>query len=553
MHMAILGITKKALTNAVKELGFDTSAIHLQHSSVLGHGDISTNIAMVLGKETKQNPKDIAGEIITYIKKHKLPEIEKIELAGSGFINFFLSRDFFAQSIKEIINAGEDWGKNNSQQGLKIMVEYTNPNPFKEFHIGHLMSNTIGESIARLVEFSGAEVKRANYYGDVGLHVAKAIWGKQQKTEFSWGAAYAYGATNYDTHKNEIDELNKKIYDKSDPTINALYEQGRKESIEAFEILYKKLGTAFDFNFPESDVWKKGKDIVEKHKNVFEESDGAIVFRGEKFDKTFHTRVFITSQGLPTYETKELGLFGLKLEKGNLDISITITANEQKEYFKIVLKAAEQINELMGLAKKTTHIAHGMMRLPSGKMSSRTGDVVAAEDLINDVKNAVLSIQSDREIPDKDKTAEIIAIGALKYSILKQATGKDIIYDVKKSTSFEGDSGPYLQYAHTRAESVLKKVKSQKSKVKNVPPHVHEIERLLYRFQEVVERAQQEYEPHHIATYLIEIAGAFNNFYAKEKIIGGEYEEYYLALTKAFEITMRNGLYLLGIEVPEHM
>ena len=555
---------KKILATALKNLEIETGEIVLEHPANLANGDYSTNIALILAKQLKEKPKDVAEEIVkilqgSALKSEKGQTFKKIEIAGAGFINFYLSPEFFASQIAEIISKGDNFGKNQTLAGKKVMVEYTDPNPFKEFHIGHLMSNAIGESIAHLYEASGAKVVRACWQGDVGLHVAKAIWGKLKKPNANWGEAYVFGTQNYNENKTETDELNKKIFAQSDSEINKIYNEGRQWSLFHFEEIYKKLDTKFDYNFFESKEGREGEKIVAGFlkKGVFEKSDGAVVFRGEKYG--LHTRVFITSQGLPTYETKELGLSKAKFEvEPDLFQSIVITANEQDDYFKVVLKVMEQIYP--SIAEKTKHISHGMLRFASGKMSSRTGNVITGESLINMMENLVAEKIKDRELSsaEKQKIMETVGVGAIKYSILKQNIGANIIYDFDKSISFEGDSGPYLQYTYARAKSVLAKV-TERHGVSTVPVDTpclqvsNNLERLLYRFPEVVARAAVEYEPHFVATYLIELASAFNNFYAHNQIIGSEEENYRLALTRAVSIILKNGLWLLGIQVPERM
>lgn len=556
---------KQTIQKALTKLSLPEVDFVIEHPTDLFHGDYSTNVAMVVAKGAKQNPKELAEEIARYIKHLKVPEIEKVEVAGPGFINFYLSQSFFKQSISNILEQGGNWGSNKNLQDKLVMVEYTDPNPFKEMHIGHLMSNTIGESISRLIAYSGANVIRANYQGDVGLHVAKALYGMkhlQRKTKeqtFSAariGEAYTNGALAYESSektKKIIDDINKKVYNKSDAALNELYEKGRQISLEAFEAVYKKLGTVFNEYYFESKTGDIGRKIVEEHLEVFEESDDATVFRGEKYG--LHTRVFLTSRGLPTYEAKDLGLAWLKFQDyPDLLLSITITAGEQREYFKVMRAAFRVIYP--DFDKKLVHITHGFMKLPTGKMSSRTGDVVAALDLIEEVQKKVKDKMKGRDVPNRDTTALDVAVSALKYSILKQASGKDIVFDFEKSVSFEGDSGPYLQYAHTRAQSVLQKAASGGIKI-NVDSRSRDtfsLERLLYRFSSVVERASIEYEPHYVTTYLVELASSFNGFYANERIVDAtDNPGYKLALTNAFQITMQNGLWLLGIKTPERM
>ncbi len=312
--------------------------------------------------------------------------------------------------------------------------------------------------------------------------------------------------------------------------------------------------------FFESEVADTGIKIVEDglKKGIFEKGEkGAIIFKGEKFG--LHTRVFINSEGLPTYEAKDLALPELKYKYFKYDKSIIITASEQNTYFDVMLTALKQINNQ--LAEKTKHIGHGMMRLPEGKMSSRTGKVVTAEFLLNEVEKLVAEKIEGRDLLDKEKKEiiEKVAIGALKYSILKQSIGSDIVYDFEKSISFEGDSGPYLQYSYARAQSVLRKAKAEKIKsdpnLQIHPNNPNNLEKMMHQFPEIVEKSGREYEPHFILLYLTELAREFNNYYANNKIVdkNDEFSSYKVALTEAFSIIMKNGLRILGISVLDRM
>ncbi|MEK7227545.1 MAG: arginine--tRNA ligase, partial [Patescibacteria group bacterium] len=390
---------KKEIENLIREalqaLNIEVKDFTVEHPSDSKMGDYSTNVGIKTGK---------AREILEALRQAQgdFAFISKIEIAGPGFINFYLAKEFFAGSLREIIEKGENFGKGEHAKGFKVMVEHTDPNPFKEFHIGHLMPNIIGSTIARVCEWNGAEVKQANFQGDVGMHVAKALWKDD----------YVLGATAYEEDpeaRKEIEAINKKIYDRSDPKLNERYERGKKASLEKFEEIYKKLGTKFDYYFFESETGEIGKKIVEDNVGkVFEKSKGAIVFKGS------HTRVFINSQGLPTYEAKDLGNAKNKYDHYPYDLSLIVTGNEIKEYFRVVLEAMSQV--LPELAKKTKHLPHGMLRLPTGKMSSRAGEIITAEELIEEVKGRV-------------KGNEAVAIGAIKYMILRQAIGNDIVFD----------------------------------------------------------------------------------------------------------------------------
>ena len=560
----------EALKCAVSRLGVESGEISLEYPENPEHGDFSTSVALAAAKQAKLAPKALAEKLIAELDISKkggaLDFVESVTIAGPGFINFKVKENFLAEKVVSLADA--DPKSAEAKTGRQIMVEYTDPNPFKVFHIGHLMSNAIGESISRLIEHSGAEVIRANWQGDVGPHVAKAIWGamnmKETKSDFAsvaifWGHCYAFGAERYDADGKvhaEIDEINKKVYDRSDEKINKLYDAGRQQSLDAFEEVYKRLGTKFDNYFFEGKEGRNGEAIVREHlkDGIFTESEGAIIFKGE--DHGLHTRVFITSKGLPTYETKELGLNTEKFKiYPDLAESIIVTANEQNDYFKVLLKVFSLIRP--DIANKTKHLSHGMMRFASGKMSSRKGNVIAAETLIDEIKSLVLEKMTGREFDaaEEGDVADMVALAAIKYTILRQGIGGDVIFDSAKSISFEGDSGPYLQYSAVRAQSVLEKAKQAKNGRLILPEKVGLLERLIVRFPDIADRARQEYAPQHVANYLINLAGSFNSFYGMNPIVGSNQSEspYRIELTKAFLKTMTDGLWLLGIKVPRRM
>ncbi len=550
-----------ALTRVLGEFGILGVEPILEHPADLTHGDYATNIAFAVAKKAKKSPKKLADEIVG--KLGSIDGVEKVEVAGPGFINFYLSRNYFSNSIADIVAVGKDWGKGGTLKSKKVIVEYSQPNPFKPFHIGHLMSTTVGESISRLVEFSGANLRRMNYQGDIGLHVAKCLWGVMKKGSdvhdvVALGDAYVIGSAAYEDDpkaKAEIDDINKRLY-QDDEVLKPLYEAGRRASLAHFDEIYKILGTRFDDSILESEVWKEGMKVVEDGlaKGIFEESEGAVVYKGEKAG--LHTRVFITSQKTPTYEAKELGLIQEKSRRFPFDLNVTTIADEQDNYFKVVEAALAEI--WPEKAGTYTHVAFGMLLLTTGKMSSRKGNVITGESLINDMRSEAFEKMTDRDLGDKkDAIADSVAVAAIKYSILKQGTGQNIVFDPEASLSFEGDSGPYLQYSHTRALSVLEKAKKEKIQpsAAMAPENVTDLERVLYRFPEVVARATREYEPHYVTTYLTELAGMFNSWYAKEKIVDARdpHSSYKVALTLAFTTTMKNGLWLLGITAPQKM
>mgnify|MGYP001566540779 CR=1 FL=1 len=570
------------LLPVVRKLTKKDIDVQVSISERLENGDYFTNVALRLGPVLKKKPLDVAYEIKRELESLKFSEIEKVEVAPPGFINFFLSRRYLISAMSRIREKGSKFGNSDVLKNQKVMFEFTDPNPFKEFHIGHLYSNIIGESLSRLFESQGAHVLRACYQGDVGLHVAKAIYGMQKlkkelpdenaplsiRAQFM-GRAYSLGSRDYESNesiKTEINELNKKIYSiysssGSDPSLKRIYEKGRAWSLEYFESIYERLGTKFERYYFESEVGKAGLKLVREFlkKGVFEESDGAIIFPGEKYarldptDKSrqgLHNRVFINSLNLPTYEAKDLGLAAAKFADFPYDKSIILTGQEQVDYFKVVLRALMEINP--DLALKTTHITHGMVRLSSGKMSSRTGDVITGEWLMDEAVSRISKAYPDMDGP----TAQKVGLAAIKYALLKGSIGSDMEFSFDESISLTGASGPYLQYAYVRTKSVIEKnhkariMRQEINAEKGLNPEELAVLRSLEHFEEIVSEAKVRLAPNLIAEYLFDLAQKFNLFYQKHKIAGNSFR---LELTSAVGQGLKNGLALLGIETVKHM
>lgn len=549
---------REVLARALQGLGMEVSAadIPLEFPADIAHGDYATGVALSKAKQMGMSPRALAEKLVEAMGE--IEGVEKISIAGPGFINFTLT----PQAIATVTSAARtsQWGAESALNGRTIMVEYTQPNPFKPFHIGHLMSNAIGESVSRLLENAGAKVIRANYQGDVGPHVAKCLWGVRKlgadvHDADELGRAYVYGSSHYEEDsaaKAEIDALNKTIYAHSDPVIDKLYEAGRTASLQHFEVLYKILGTEFDHYFFESETAPKGEAIVRAHPEVFVESDGALVFKGEEHG--LHTRVFITSHGTPTYETKEIGLETLKEELyPQADTFVVDTAVEQKEYFAVVKTALGLIAP--EIAKKLVHITHGMMRFASGKMSSRKGNVITGESLLTSLIEVASERAKDSRAENPQALAQAVAVAGIKFQILRGAAGKDIVYDEDRALSLEGDSGPYLQYAYARTQAIAEKAKATGiTPLADTAAIPNDVARLLVRFPTIAERSAREYAPHHVTQYLIELAGAFNSWYAQEHILDGTpAAAHKVALTAAVGNTLKHGLWLLGIPAPEQM
>lgn len=511
-------------------------------------GDFSTNIALKLAKQLGKNPREVAETLAVKLRETLTGQISKVDIAGPGFINLTLNDKTQLEGLKA--------KPVQTYAGQEVLVEFGDPNPFKAMHIGHLYSYIVGDAISSLLEVAGANVKRLSYHGDVGLHVAKAIWAMQkdgynsntivEPIKNNIGMFYEKGAKAYDEDKEakeQIDGINGQIYE-NDPAIRGLYNEGKERSFANFDQTLKELGIKNDKRYLESKSAPAGTEMVKQNTGkVFKESDGAVIYEGEKAG--LHTRVFITGKGLPTYETKDLGLTTLKdKDYPDAKLSVIITAHEQAEYFKVMLAALGEINP--AVAKKTKHMSHGFVSLSSGKMSSRTGDVYSAANLLEDVKKV-----ADKLFPD---TAHDIQMGAIKYAFTKHRLGGDLAYDINESVSLEGNSGPYLQYAHARARSILRKA-GKDGELEDAELEADErlLVRKLTEYSEVTDRAVQELMPHHICTYLYELAQEFNRFYEHNRVIDDPRETLRLGLVQSYAETLQFGLQTLGMVAPDKM
>ncbi len=521
-------------------------------------GDFATNAALQLAGKLGKNPREIALTLAEAIKKDLADSVVQAEVAGPGFINIRLSQDALIAQLYQITDLPKPLA------GKTIVAEYSDPNPFKVLHAGHLYTSIVGDAIANLLETAGATVHRTNYGGDVGLHVGKTMWAilkalggespdKLQEIpreqHAAWLAAcYVEGNNTYEedeTAKAEMIALNKRVYQlhvdgDRDSAFAQIYWTTRQWSYDYFDEFYERIGTKFEKYYPESEVVAIGVKKVKEQlkKGVFKESAGAVVFDGEKHG--LHTRVFTNSEGLPTYETKEVGLLFKKKNDYNFDLSVVITGNEQEQYMQVVLKAIEQFAP--ELVRATKHLTHGIVKLQGGeKMSSRKGNILRAVDVLDAAEKA------------NQRKDDQVTIGAVKYAFLKVRTGGDIIYDPKESVSLEGNSGPYLQYAHARAHSILEKLSLKSSKITTLDEQERLLAAKLTEFTEIVSKAVNDLSPHIVCTYLYELCQAFNRFYENNRVIGDKRERERAELVRMYADVLKTGLSLLGIQAPKKM
>ena len=528
-------------------------------------GDFATNVAMQLAGRLGRNPRAVAEELVEALRAKLGGQVADITIAGPGFINITLSDGAL---ILQADSASTT--KPTTYKGQVVVAEYSDPNPFKVLHAGHLYTSIVGYAIGSLLEVAGGEVHRVNFGGDVGLHVGKTMWAILQDLDgehpeklaaipaekrSEWMAAcYVKGTNAYDEDEAanaEINVYNKRVYEiqttnEHDSPFAQLYWTCRQWSYDAFDVFYDRIGTPFEKYYPESLCAPVGlKTVTEQlEKGVYEKSDGAVVFKGEPYG--LHTRVFISSKGIPTYEAKDVGLIMLKKQDYNFDRSVVITDNGQEQYMTVVLKSIEQFAP--ELVKATTHLTHGVLKMKGGvKMSSRKGNILRATDVLD------AATEANKKVSGRDDQQAVL--GAVKYAFLKQRLGPDIIFDPEESVSMEGNSGPYLQYAHARARSILSKADTAATNVK--PSDLQEGERSLAckisEYPEVIEKAVAELMPHYISTYLYELAQTFNRFYEHKRVVGDERQATRLWLVGHYAGVLRDGLELLGIAAPERM
>ncbi len=549
--------------------------------------DYASNVAMRLAKVARKAPLLIAEEIKGQLEGDDGADFE-VSVAAPGFLNFRLKDEYF-ENLIENISQDEYFERKKASSGdfeavsegnispdeysgKTVITEFSDPNPFKVLHVGHLYTSVVGDAISRLLEYAGAKVVRANFGGDVGLHVGKTLWAVLSKgytpeelTIEKIAKCYVEGTGAYEDDeaaKREIVAINKKIYkiaelgreateaeDYEDVALAKLYWRGRELSYEYFEEFYARIGVRFDKYYPESTVAGRGLEEVRGHVGTtYEESDGAIVYRGEKVG--LHTRVFINREGVPTYEAKDVGLIFTKWDDYRFDESVVITGNEQGDYMKVVLSSVKEYAP--ELVERTRHLTHGLVKLPGNvKMSSRKGNFIKAVDVLELVQ----------EMLGGEKADPKLVMAAIKYAFLRYKMGGDIVFDPKESVSMTGNSGVYLLYSAVRAKKILQKVATSVNVSTKVVQDETEVElgyerklnKKIVQYEATVTEAVMEKAPYKICNYLYELAQEFSRFYEHVPVAGSARAEQRAKLVRAYLNVMTHGLGLLGIEAPEEM
>lgn len=575
-------------------------------------GDYATNVAMVLAKQLKQSPKEVAEQLVSRISNFQLPisnanlkskinnlqsVIARTDVLG-GFVNFTLQPEaWFEEVLEEIGKQKLGYGKSVVEQPEKIMVEYLSPNTNKPLHLGHLRNGITGAAVINALSASGQSVMKAEIINDRGVHICKAMlayqrWGKGATPESTgkkpdhffgdWYVRFAQEAEK-DSSLNDQAQAMLQQWEAGDPVIRQLWLQVRQWVLDGWKQTEELLGFTFDKVYFESDVYQLGKDIIEAGlvKGVFRKNEkGNIVFDlpQEQFgtDEEGKAKVItvLRADGTSLYYTQDLGLQTSRVTEYHLDRIVHVVGSEQNFYFQALFAMFKALGYTW--AEKLYHLSYAMVYLPEGKMKSREGTVVDADDLI-----AQMSALAKQEIIDRmnrtegtnktdaidsleiERRAQIIALGAIKFYMLKQKPTTDIYFDPKESISFEGHTGPYCQYAYARARSILRGIKSEvyisKSEIQYGLLGDTEEKILLQKleqFPEVISRAADEYNPALIATHIFETAQAFNAFYTTHSVVKAETEglrSARLAMVQAAAQVIHNGLAILGIETLEQM
>jgi len=447
------------------------------------------------------------------------------------------------------------------------MIEFSNPNPFKGFHIGHLRNAIIGESVTRLLKFQGYNVMPVNYYNDTGKHVTKTIWGlenlnipKPEDNDLGEWLGNIYSESSKKGKEEDFSKIHQKLENKDKKYIK-LFKQGLKWSEDHFDNIYKDLDIKFSKIYYDSNYILKGKKIINEllKKKIAKEDEGAIISNLEKYK--LNTLILLRSDKTSMYITKDLAMAIDRINKFKLDSSIYVVGSEQKLHFQQLFK----LLELYGYkqAKKCYHLSYGLVSLPEGNMSSRSGNIILYKELkrklLNLLEKEIEKRHKDKSKLQKEKIIKDIFSAAIKFDMILHDTNKGITFDLKKSISFEGDTGPYIQYAHTRANSILKK---SKIKITNKVDYSlltnKEEQNLISKlsmFPEITKNAAEQHKPNILAQYLLKLSHLFSDFYHNCPCIieDKEIQKARILLVDCTKQVLNKGLYLLGINAPIEM
>lgn len=547
--------------------------INIENSTKKEFGDFQTNFAMMNSKAIGKNPREIATTLVENFKENDL--IEKLEIAGPGFINIHLKNNFLNNEVKKIDNEKYDFSFLNVDE--TVIIDYSSPNIAKRMHIGHLRSTIIGDAIKRILDFIGFKTISDNHIGDWGTQFGKLIvaynkWldkeayeadpiGELERIYVLFSDEAKKDPTLEDVARNELRKLQM-----GDEQNNKLWKEFIEISLKEYNKVYDRLGVKFDHYFGESFYNDLMPDVLEelKEKNIAKEDQGALVvfFEEDKLPPALVQK----KDGSFLYATSDLATIKFRKNELNVDKAVYVTDERQQNHFKQVFEISEMLGEPYNYEK--SHVYFGIMRFGDGMIfSSRSGNIIRLVDLLDEAKKQVKSVIDEKNpnIPEdeKEKIAEIVGTGAIKYFDLSQNRTSDILFTWDKVLSFEGNTGPYLQYTYARIQSILRKLKEENISVENndiILNDMFDIERelavALLRFPQTVVKSYETYRPNIIADYLFDTAKLFNNFYNSKSILketDKKVMDARILLAQKTASILKQGLNLLGIETVDRM
>lgn len=596
-HTTIKTITviKSAIIEFLSDCGIKDPEVNIEKPSDFKYGDMSTNVALQYAKEIKVNPYDFACRICGYLAAKKLATIKKIDAVMPGFVNITFSDTFYCALVREITHFPETYGRNDSLDNSKWVVEHTSPNPNKAMHLGHLRNNLVGMSLVRVLQWNGANVVSDAVDNNRGIAIAKLMWGflshmkkedgvpadvkywisspQQWYTPEEKGMlpdifvteCYVFGESDFKQSKDVENTVRKLVvqWENDDKDVRLLWSHVLSYAYAGMNRTLTRLGNYWDKVWHEHEHYQEGKRYVYDglKKGVFNKlEDGAVLTNLEKYK--IPDTILLKNDGTSLYITQDIALTALKKQSYHADKLVWVIGPEQSLAMKQLFAVCEQLE--IGQMSDFTHVTYGYVGLKAEgggfkKMSSRAGTVVLIDDVIDDVKAKIAEKlnedRADRTSENIEKLSEKMALAAVKFSILKSDRIQDLTFDAEQSIETTGDSGIYILYTYVRTQAILRKAQS----IPNVSDHITsgleiDVVKQLAHFPTVVSRVKEDLSAHHIAQYLLELCSAFNSWYGRETVLdGSERENYKLAVTKSVGVVIRNGLSILGIDTVEEI
>ena len=595
--MNIEAILQQHISKAIETLygtAVEAESIKLETTKQDFEGDYTFVVFPYL-RASKKNPEQTANDIGNYLKEN-CDDVADYNVV-KGFLNLIVADNYWVSTFYNNIAPNKDFGKTTTGQGHKVMVEYSSPNTNKPLHLGHVRNNLLGFSLSQILEFNSYQVIKANLINDRGIHICKSMLAWQKfgngetpessglKGDHLVGKYYvefdkhnkeqikeliAQGKTEEEAAKNtpllkEAQEMLLK-WEAGDEEVKNLWQTMNSWVYAGFDATYKRLGVNFDKFYYESQTYLLGKEIVQEglDKKVFyreEDSSVWIDLTDENLDK----KLLLRRDGTSVYMTQDLGTADKKFEEYGCDKSVYVVGNEQEYHFKVLFSILKKMGK--SYADGLYHLSYGMVDLPEGKMKSREGTVVDADDLMDEMHNTARELTLELgKIEGFNETEqaelfETLGLGALKYFLLRVDPMKRLVFNPKESIDFAGNTGPFIQYTHARINSLLKNVNESGFEAGNAAPHTvlpHERDVIVWlsKFPKAVEDAGREYNPAIIANYTYELAKMYNRVY-RESPVNKEPDEnlkaFRVILTQTTGQVLNKSLALLGIKAPERM